>query len=271
MVPSKREAKLEKKFNFRKFALFLIFLMKLILDFGNTIQKLARFEGKQLLEVTPFYNINVEDLDRFIKGKGPFSASLLSSVIPVEESIRGVLRSTTDYTDFTAITKLPVTLKYLTPETLGQDRIAAAAAAAALWPGDDVLTIDAGTCITYDFTSRDREYLGGAISPGISMRLKALHTFTGKLPLIGQEPFDGLIGNSTRESILSGVMNGVAVEVNGTIHHYRELYPGLVVAITGGDHQFLYNRLKNNIFAVPELVLIGLNEILDHHAAFPKA
>lgn len=239
--------------------------MKLVIDFGNTFQKLARFEGKALTDVVVFQNLTPDELLTFILDKGPFERSILSAVTAIDERFFDILKHTTDYTDFSEDMPLPVTLKYETPATLGKDRIAASAAAVALWPDQDVLTIDAGTCITYDLTSHNREYLGGAISPGLSMRLKALHNFTGQLPLIELEEFHELTGTSTRDSILSGVVQGTVEEILGFTRRYRDLYPGLVVALTGGDHKFLHNHLKNSIFAVPNLVLTGLNEILDHN------
>lgn len=239
--------------------------MKLVIDFGNTFQKLARFEGKALADVTVFQDLRPDELLTFILDRGPFKRSILSTVTPIDDRFFEILKRTTDYTDFTENLPLPVTLKYETPSTLGKDRIAASAAAIALWPNQDVLTIDAGTCITYDLTTRNGEYLGGAISPGLSMRLRALHTFTGRLPLIELKEFPELTGTSTRDSILSGVVQGTVEEIGGFIRRYREQYPGLVVAITGGDQKFLHNYLKNSIFATPNLVLIGLNEILDYN------
>jgi type III pantothenate kinase len=134
-----------------------------------------------------------------------------------------------------------------------------------IFPGKSKLVIDAGTCITYDLLTKKNEYLGGGISPGIRMRFRAMHTFTRKLPLVEPEDFDELIGRSTRESLLSGVYNGVVAEIREIIRLYGEKFDDLAVILTGGDHPFLYNKLKSNIFAVPELVLLGLNEIFDHN------
>ena len=162
-------------------------------------------------------------------------------------------------------TPLPIKNLYETPATLGKDRLAAAVGARAIFPGKNVLSIDAGTCITYDFLTKDGEYLGGSISPGIRMRFRAMHAFTGRLPLVEPEDFTGLIGKTTAESLLSGVINGVCEEIKGLIARYNEQYEDLTAVITGGDHEYLHNKLKINIFAVPDLVLPGLNEILDCH------
>jgi type III pantothenate kinase len=162
-------------------------------------------------------------------------------------------------------TPVPFTNRYKSPVTLGKDRIAAVAGAVSQFPGRNVLVIDAGTCITYDFINDRGEYFGGAISPGIRMRFKAMNTFTGKLPLIEPEEFDGFIGTTTGESMQSGVYNGISAEINGFITQYMDNFDDLVVIITGGDHQFLHNKLKISIFAAPDLVLLGLNEIFDYN------
>jgi type III pantothenate kinase len=165
----------------------------------------------------------------------------------------------------TELTPLPVKNHYQTPKSLGKDRIAAVTGAWSMFPGRNILVIDAGTCITYDFINQQGEYPGGGISPGIRMRFKAMHTFTGKLPLIEPEDFDDLIGKSTTESLLSGVYNGVTGEIREIVRLYREKYGDVMVLITGGDHELLNNKLKISIFAVPDLVLLGLNEIFDYN------
>ena len=176
-----------------------------------------------------------------------------------------VLARSKKFLPLTFQTPTPFKNLYQTPSTLGKDRIAAVAGAFSLYPNRNVLVIDAGTCITYDFLTDKGEYLGGGISPGIRMRFKAMHTFTGKLPLIEPDEYDGLIGRSTRESMLSGVYNGVISELNGLISLYQEQFGDIMVIITGGDHEFLHNKLKISIFAAPDLVLLGLNEIFDYN------
>jgi type III pantothenate kinase len=167
--------------------------------------------------------------------------------------------------ELSALTNIPVTNFYKTPDTLGKDRLAGIVAAHSLYVKENVLVIDAGTCITYDLITTKGEYYGGSISPGLNMRFKALHTFTEKLPLVSLLNFEELIGTDTNTSILSGVINGLIAETDAIIERYKELYSALKIIICGGDAQFLVDRLKNSIFAVPELVLIGLNEILDYN------
>ncbi len=164
-------------------------------------------------------------------------------------------------------TELPIINKYATPKTLGKDRLAGVVAASALYAKKNVLVIDAGTCITFDFINNDREYLGGSIHPGITMRFKALNNFTDKLPLIKRSSDFELIGNSTEKAILTGVLYAVLKEIQGMIEDYMGKYNDLTIIFTGGDASFFVSRLKNKIFAHPNLVLEGLNEILRYNAA----
>jgi len=238
---------------------------KLIIDIGNTLQKLAVFEGKTLQHKETLKQLTPGDLDEFIEKNGPFQGIIQSSVVIHTPEMEKILARSAKFIPLTSQTPVPFKNLYQTPDTLGKDRIAAIAGAYSLYPSRDILVIDAGTCITYDFINVKGEYFGGAISPGIQMRFKAMHTFTGKLPLIEPEDFDGLIGQSTDKSMLSGVINGVIAEITEMSRLYKEEFGDLLIMITGGDHQFLYNKLKISIFAAPELVLLGLNEIFDYN------
>jgi len=159
---------------------------------------------------------------------------------------------------------VPFTVSYQNIKTLGSDRLAAVYGAWALYPGKDVLIIDAGTAITFEVLDHQKGYLGGAISPGVDMRLKALHNFTGKLPLVAKSNDWGDLGKSTEESIRSGVMNGALDEMEGFITRYKRKYPEITVLICGGDCNLFERRLKPPIFALPDLVLYGLYEALRH-------
>ena len=238
---------------------------KLIIDIGNTLLKLAVFDDKTLLFKETFEQFEPDTLIHFIEKNGPFHGIIQSSVVIHTPELEKIFSEAGKFIPLTAYTSIPVKNLYETPKTLGKDRIAAVTGAWSLFPGRNILIIDAGTCITYDFLTKEGEYLGGGISPGIRMRLKAMHTFTGKLPLIEPDDFDGLIGRSTRESLLSGTYNGVTTEITGLISLYRDKFDDIMVIITGGDHQILQKKLKINIFAVPELVLLGLNEIFDYN------
>lgn len=166
--------------------------------------------------------------------------------------------------------KIPIKSLYRTPETLGMDRLAAAIGANFLYGSDSCLIIDAGSCITYDLVDANGNYQGGSISPGIGIRFRSLHAFTSKLPLLEFEDFSekmaiDLIGKTTEESILSGVINGIFAELNTIVLQYRELYPGIRILICGGDANYFESKIKQPIFAIPELVHWGLNRILEYN------
>ncbi|MEX0813085.1 MAG: type III pantothenate kinase [Chitinophagales bacterium] len=240
--------------------------MNLVIDEGNTLCKCAWFEDGQLLRQELLGKDKVfsqkfwQDIDA--------DNILLSTVKRTREEFfewLGTTKKEVLFLDYRS--KLPITLKYKTPQTLGNDRIAGAVAANAQFPGQNVLVIDAGTCITYDFVSEENAFLGGGISPGIHLRFKALHNYTARLPLVQHIPEKTpLVGRSTEESMLSGVINGVKAEVHALIEQYRNNYQGLKVIISGGDALLFETNPKNNIFAQPNLVLHGLNKILSHNA-----
>lgn len=238
---------------------------KLVIDIGNTLQKFAVFSGKEMLDKETFSGFSENELKQWLVTYGPFSSIILSSVARPAPEYEKILAKAGRLLVLDENTRIPIKNLYETPETLGKDRLAAAIGAFALFPGKNVLSIDAGTCITYDFLTAGGEYSGGSISPGIRMRFRAMHEFTGRLPMMEPEDFGGLIGHNTGESLLSGVINGVCEEIKGIIGLYKEQYAEVITVITGGDHKFLHNKLKINIFAVPDLVLLGLNEILDCH------
>jgi type III pantothenate kinase len=163
-------------------------------------------------------------------------------------------------------TKLPFTNRYETPKTLGVDRLALVSASVQKYANKNVLIIDAGTCITYDFINQSNNYLGGAISPGIRLRYKSLNNLTANLPLLRTDKPKTITGNSTEASIHSGVVFGVVKEMDGIIDQYAEEYLDLTVILTGGDAKFLLNQLKNSIFANSDFLLEGLNFILDYNS-----
>jgi type III pantothenate kinase len=238
---------------------------KLIIDFGNSLQKLALYEGKEMSVKQTFAGLTADQMSSWLAANGPFDGIILSSVAKDSPEFERILSGTAPLVILDENTPLPIKNLYETPATLGKDRLAAAVGVFALYPGKNVLSIDAGTCITYDFLTKNGEYLGGGISPGVRMRLRAMNAFTGKLPLVELREFHDLVGKNTEESILSGVIRGVTEEIKGLAGLYSEQYGEVITVITGGDQEFLHNNLKINIFAVPNLVLLGLNEILDYH------
>lgn len=238
---------------------------KLILDFGNTRWKLALFRAKEMVDLKMVDSNKPGEALSWIKALPGYSACMLSTVAEIPQMFLQSLKHMGGFFELTEKTALPIKNLYQSPSSLGKDRLAAAAGAAATFPERDVLVIIAGTCITHEIVTAKGEYLGGAISPGIQMRFKALHTFTGKLPLIPFHEKQIMIGRDTESSILSGVLNACIFETEGFIQHYRSLFPGLQIILSGGDSSFFEKRLKSGIFAAPNIVLKGLNEILDHN------
>lgn len=238
--------------------------MNLVIDLGNTRAKVALFKDRTLFQQFLFdTRFSLNDLQKIAKENPEIKSAILSSVVNHSKEISNYLSNHTHYIPFDTNTKLPISNKYKTPETLGKDRLAGVIGAWSLFKKHHVLVIDAGTCIKTDILTATKEYLGGSISPGINMRLKALNYYTDKLPIVSPDKnYHSLTGTNTEESILSGVQKGVLFELNGFINKYSEQYPNLKVVLTGGDSTFFELELKNHIFACPELVLIGLNEIL---------
>jgi type III pantothenate kinase len=238
----------------------------LVIDIGNHSTKVYVFsEGK----IHRQKNIPGQDWSKIIAATESenFSASIVSSVVHIDPELTSVLRKKALCVVFDGTTSTPLKIKYTTAETLGPDRIAAALAGWQLSGGGNVLVIVAGTCITYNFVDESGSFLGGAISPGIHMRLQAMHEFTGKLPLVKMEGDRPLIGNSTETSIRSGALHGAILEVKGMIAEYSTIYSDLKIVVSGGDGSFLAEALKNGIFARPELVAEGLNTILNYNVA----
>ncbi|HBC03654.1 MAG TPA: type III pantothenate kinase [Aequorivita sp.] len=240
--------------------------MNLVIDVGNTLVKLAVFDSgilkhKKTCVKTDF----LATLGEFFENFPSIDNSIVSSVAHFSEQQISKLEKLCNVLLLDHTTTVPFINKYGTPKTLGIDRIALASAAVHLYINKNVLVIDAGTCITYDFINSENEYLGGAISPGISLRYKSLHTFTDKLPLLEANNSKLLIGNSTATSIHAGVVNGVLYEIDGFIEAYKNNYENLTVILTGGDAHFLRDTIKNDIFANSNFLLEGLNHILEYN------
>jgi type III pantothenate kinase len=236
-------------------------LNRLVIDFGNTLIKMAIFKNDDIVEMVTLKNFDENIVNELIT-KHPARHAIISSVVILPDEVLKFLSTKFDLTDLNHKTPIPISNKYKTPETLGKDRLAVAVAANSMFPGQPCLVIDAGTCITFDIVDAGGVYHGGGISPGINMRFKALHTFTQRLPLVKHQKFESLSGTTTEESILSGVLIGTVAEVDGIISMYQNKYEALNIIVTGGDLNFFAKKLKSNIFAVPNLVLKGLNEIL---------
>jgi len=237
--------------------------MNLVIDAGNTLTKLALFQGREMFAFSSFVGVNPQKIFQFCESNPMCENAILSSVTAYPPELDYYLSQRYNTIIFSDTTPVPVINKYGTPETLGKDRLAGVVGAIQLIPASDVLVIDAGTAITYDLVTVSGEYLGGAISPGITMRYKALNMFTSRLPLLNDFDEANLIGTDTYSCIHSGVLNGTAAEMEGIIQQYLQVYPGLKIILTGGDQNYFDKRLKIKTFAAPNLVLEGLNLILD--------
>lgn len=233
-------------------------MLKLIIDQGNTCVKVALFEGEKMREQAV-----LQQLSQLTPWLEKADAVMISTVREEEELLSFLEGKPHLFLSHTTV--LPIQNAYQTPQTLGKDRLAVVVAAAMQYPETPTLVIDCGTCITYDLIDKNACYQGGAISPGVHMRYKAMHQQTAKLPLVDKLEPVALIGDDTISSMHSGVMNGVLAEIDGIIERYKEQYPALTVIMTGGDHQLFDKDLKNTIFADPHLVLKGLNEIYTHN------
>ncbi|MDM8339018.1 type III pantothenate kinase [Mediterranea massiliensis] len=239
--------------------------MNLIIDIGNTVAKLAVFDDDNLLEVFYDSNQTLESLPA-VCGKYPLSRAVVATVIELNKTVENRLKSLpVPLLQLDSTTPLPIKNLYETPQTLGYDRIAAVVGAYQNFPGRDILVIDAGTCITYEFIDSLGQYHGGNISPGVQMRFKALHQFTSKLPLISAEGRMTQLGKNTETAIRMGVLQGVEYEMLGYIETMRHKYPELLVFLTGGDEFSFDTNLKSIIFADRFLVLKGLNRILNYN------
>ena len=224
---------------------------------------MALFDGDTLIRQWRVEHDALPDTLGELAGSSAIHAAIVSSVIPLgEEAERAIKALPYPCLRMSAQLKMPFTIAYKTPKTLGPDRLAAVAGASSQEPGHNLLIIDIGTAITYDLLTADGIYLGGNISPGIGMRLKALNLLTGRLPLVGKEGERMAIGNSTVTAIREGVLQGVDKEIEGYIHEYTSKHPDLLVFLTGGDTKFLDNRVKSRTFADSLLVMKGLNRIL---------
>lgn len=241
--------------------------MNLIIDIGNSYIKLACFENNEITNLKIYKKLSLNTLINFTKNNPEIKSAIVSSVSKYPESIKNYLSDNYNFIELNNTTPLPIINKYKTPETLGNDRIAAVVGAISLFPNKDILVIDAGTCITYDFINSEKEYFGGSISPGLKLRFKSLHNFTDKLPLIN-DAIDyevKLTGNSTKACIISGVVNGIILEIDGMINLYKKKYPEIITILCGGDSIYFDKMLKNSIFANSNIVLSGLNIILNFY------
>lgn len=239
--------------------------MNLIIDIGNTVAKIAVFKDKDIVEILYDSNQTLECLSD-ICAKYVVEKAIVATVIDLNERVSAQLKSLpVSLLWLNEKTLLPVENLYETPETLGYDRMAAVVGAYEQFPGKDILVIDAGTCITYEFIDAAGRYHGGNISPGVQMRFRALHEFTGRLPLVLREGRRLSLGSDTDTAMREGVLKGMEYEISGYITAMKHKYPELLVFLTGGDDFSFDTNLKSIIFADRFLVLKGLNRILNYN------
>lgn len=237
--------------------------MYLVLDFGNTLTKFFLFEGKEVIDSGSLSPKNAFDKIHEIITFNEGIKGLIYSDVAGEMNEKLVdLAKGIPVIAINSSIKLPFANEYKSKSTLGADRIALVSAAAITYPKKNILVIDLGSCITYDFISYKNTYKGGAISPGFEMRYKALNKFTGKLPLLSSKITKNPEGNSTIDSIHSGVYFGVLDEIKGRIEYYQEEFGALTVILTGGDANKLPKTLKNTIFAHSNFLAAGMLHLL---------
>lgn len=264
--------------------------MNLIIDIGNTLAKLAVSDGDRIVAEHTAEQLHASTIEQFLAA-WPVRRAIVASTRGECGELLQQLRERVDFVlEFTPQTPVPIRNAYLTPETLGRDRLAAAVGVATLYPARNVLLVDFGTALTIDLVGADNTFRGGVISPGLQTRFRALHDYTAALPLcalpVDEQPavtvsgtdaadpaaiattFGGqLIGRTTREAIERGVLHGMVFEIEGYIAHMREEIAGLQVIFTGGDAKFFGKRIKNAIFANCNPVFCGLNTILAYNAS----
>ena len=239
--------------------------MNLVIDIGNTQIKIAVFDRTSLVYQDKIDTVKIVPALKNLAEKYAISDVILSHVTKIDIEELNQMKSIFNILVLNHRTKLPFINNYLTPSTLGVDRLALVAGAVNQFSEENVLVIDAGSCITYDFVNTRSEYFGGSISPGIEMRYKSVNSFTANLPLLDKIVELPEIGNSTNNAIHRGILNGVIQEIDGVIQQYRDINRKLTVVLTGGDTIFLAKNLKSSIFAIPNFLLEGLNSILIHN------
>ncbi len=244
-----------------------------IIDIGNTRTKIALFQKNKLIEKAIWEHLALDDLSAWLKTR-QVSNVILTASGQNTEGVVDYLKNNFFYIQLDHTTDIPILNNYSTPQTLGKDRLAAAVATNFLYPHNNCLIIDSGTCITYNFLDKNGAFQGGNIAPGLNMRLKAMHHFTAKLPLILKNTdlsrgnregvsISELVGNSTEHAMLNGAHIGLIAEVEGFIQRFKKEYGSLKVILTGGDGAFLHQYVTPKHEYEPNLVLIGLNCILN--------
>lgn len=238
--------------------------MNLLIDQGNSFCKIAFCTNNSFQEILRINELNSKELKTILNTNHPDSC-ILSSVKKLENSIYEQLKTIRHFHELTHKSNLPLRINYETPETLGKDRIAAAVGAQTIFPDKNVLIVDFGTAITYDIITSNAAFIGGNIAPGLNTRFRSLYTETDQLPFLHQTESFPLIGNNTNNAIISGVQTGIIFEIEGYINYMRSNFKQFKVIFTGGDAPFFVKKIKTTIFVDSNLIMIGLNKILEYN------
>ena len=241
--------------------------MNLVVDIGNTRTKLAFFEKNTLVEKAILETAALSWLSDRLQDGRRVDGAILSATGQDTEGVENFLTNNLPYIKFAPETPIPIHNAYATPETLGRDRLAAVIGANFLFPNQNCLVIDGGTCITYNFLSKTETFIGGNIAPGLTMRFRAMNHFTAKLPLVERNiAISTLLGNTTETAMRAGAQIGLLSEVEGFVKRLENQEGKIKVILTGGDGQFLFDNLSlKEKYLEPHLVLQGLNQILNYH------
>ena len=237
-----------------------------VIDIGNSRTKVGRFRDGELLAVDTFSDSDGTRIAEVLTNPTPENI-IYSTVGPATAPpwIADLEARGSRIVELNTTLRLPFENEYRTPQTLGKDRLAAVAGALALHPGKNCLVVDAGTCITADLLTADGRYLGGNISPGVRMRLRAMYAGTARLPLVEPEVWDGRPGRSTEGALRAGGVGGAVLEIEGLLRRWEADYADLRLLLTGGDAVLLADMMKSRIFVYPNLVLYGLDQILNYN------
>lgn len=239
--------------------------MNLIIDIGNTRTKVAIFAASELIQFQVFKTFGIQKVRQYIRNYN-ITCCVLSNSGSIEESLLKELSTISQFIHFDSNTPLPIVNTYGTKNTLGNDRLAGAVGTLLYFPKGNTLKIDMGTCITMDYLNSQLEFVGGNISPGITMRLKAMHHFTARLPLTEIGVHANIFGKTTVVAMQNGAVKGAFYEIDSFINVVREEFGIINVILTGGDAILFEKYTKNEIFVAPNLVLEGLNETLKYNA-----
>jgi type III pantothenate kinase len=236
-------------------------VLNLCIDIGNSFIKVGVFKNKTLLHKDVVKKIYVAQLNK-LRSEYGFQSVIIGASGRIPKNLLRHLDKNYHLSILDGNTKLPIEIAYETPDTLGRDRVAAVIGARALYPEVDNCVIDIGTCITYDVVTNSGIYLGGNISPGVELRLKSMNDYTARLPLVERGNLNDLIGTSTKMALQNGATFGTLLEIESFITKVREMYENINITLTGGDANFFAEKINSQIFVNPNLVLVGLNEII---------